>query len=103
MTKSFAEQINSARLMLSGLKENAEKLKSIGVTEDDIASLNAVYGETTALDEKQERLKSELKTCTSELSDKSKQLNTLVANMKKRVKLVIPQTEWKGFGIGDTK
>lgn len=103
MSKSMAEQVNSARLMLSGMKAKAEELKAIGITEDDITKLSDFYASYTALDEKQEKLKAELKTCTVDLAKKGKDMNDFVSAMKKRVKLVIPQTEWSAFGITSTK
>ena len=103
MAVSMAEQLNAALLMLSGMKTKAEELKSIGISEDDITKLNALLNETAALDEKQEKLKAELKTCSSDLTDKSKAMKDFVAAMRKRVKLVIPQTEWSAFGITSTK
>jgi len=103
MAKALSDQINAARLMLAGAKDKAEALKSIGITEDDITTLSTAYNETIVLDEKQEKLKAELKTCTADLSEKSKNLNNLVSAMRKRVKLVIPQTEWTAFGITSQK
>ena len=103
MPKSLAEQLNDARLLAAGMKQHAAELAPIGINADDIAALEAKFEKTSALNSKQEQLKAELKYCTAELTDECKAMTDFVSAMRKRVKLVLPQTEWKAFGIAATR
>lgn len=100
---TFSQKLNDARLMVAGIKSNIEALKGIGMSEEDATALETALGKTTDLNIQQEKLKADLKTCTASLEDSLKTLNALVSAAKKRVKIVIPQTSWKEFGIADKK
>ena len=103
MTKSFAQTLSDARLMVAGVSQNLDALKAIGISDSDLAALEAALAETSALDVEQEKLKADLKDCTAKLGDASKALTGQLAAVKKRVKLAIPQTRWKEFGIADSR
>ena len=51
------------------------------------------------LNSEQEKLKADLKTKTQELSKTITEIESKVSFIKKLIKIDIPQTQWKEFGI----
>ena len=103
MAKSFAERVSAARLTIAGIQAHAEELKGIGLDCERATKMEAILSEILEMDTNQERLKAELKTCTANIEEKTKQLDALMQDVKKRVKIVIPQTGWAEFGIADKR
>lgn len=103
MTKSFAQQLSDARLMIAGVGKNLDALGKIGLTAADVEEMESTLKVTSDLDSRQESLKAELRTCTAELNKSQRALAGLVSAAKKRVKLVMPQELWREFGIGDKR
>ena len=100
MKKSFAESINNAQVMYAGMLNNEVEVAKRGWSVDKTRQeLGGTREAAIALNDEQERLKAELKTKTSELEAKLAQLNTLMSEATKVVKLGFPQTQWKEFGI----
>lgn len=103
MTKSFAQQLSDARLMIAGVGKNLDALGKIGLSAADVEEMESTLKVTSDLDSRQESLKAELRTCTAELNKSQRALAGLVSAAKKRVKLVMPQELWREFGIGDKR
>ena len=55
------------------------------------------------LNSEQEKLKADLKTKTQELSKTIIEIESKVSFIKKLIKIDIPQTQWKEFGIEDKR
>ena len=102
-TTSFSQRITDARLMSAGIRAHSEELKSISLGEDMAAKIDAAAQDMQKLDTEQERLKSELKAMTEKLNARSSELISYLRDSKKRVKIAIPQTNWKEFGITDKR
>jgi hypothetical protein len=98
---SFAEQVNNAQVMSIGLKSNIAQLYHRGITDQFVGNLEADIAETVKLNSEQEKLKADLKTKTSELNTKLAEVSKKVAEAKKLVKLELPQSRWKEFGINN--
>ena len=62
---SYAEEINSAKVMISGLRSNAERLGKRGMNNEFIAKLEGAHKSALDLDNEQEDLKAKLKTKTA--------------------------------------
>lgn len=103
MARSFAQKLSDARLMSAGIKAHKAELASVSVGEEQAEAIEALSAALQEIDSRQEKLKAELKTCTAELSEKTKQLDTSMMDAKKRIKLVIAQSGWQEFGIADKK
>lgn len=103
MARSFAQKLSDARLMAAGIRAHIEDLKSVSLGEEQAATIEAAVSALGELDNKQEKLKADLKTCTAELEAKSKSLGDAVLDAKKRVKLTISQSGWQEFGITDKR
>jgi len=97
--KSYAEEVKKAQVMLSGLKENADKLGRRGIDAGFITKLESKVNASITLNNEQEKLKADLKTKTANLDGEMKEMKTLVAEARKIVKLDIPKEQWLEFGI----
>ena len=102
-SKSYADKVNASKLMLAGLKQNADRMAKRGLDATFIANYEAVHGNVRTLDNEQEKLKAEVKTKTEQLEKECQAMDALYAEAKKTVKLEMEQSRWKEFGIQDTK
>jgi hypothetical protein len=103
MQKNYAQAINDAKLMIAGLKSNTDKLNNRGLNAEFITKFEAAYNAAQQIDNEQENLKAKLKTKTAELDAKVTELNKMVMDSKKIVKIDIDKSGWKEFGIQDKK
>jgi hypothetical protein len=100
---AYADDINNAKLMLSGMKKNPDRMSKRGLDGDFMTVYQTNYGEAQELDNEQESLKAKLKETTDKLDKKMTELNKQTSEAKKIVKIEIEQTRWKEFGINDKK
>lgn len=104
MTKmSFAETVNSGKLMVTALQANAEAVAKRGIDAEFIATLNTTVGNVERLNAEQETLKASLKSKTAELDAELAILNKMYNEAKKVVKLAIDKARWLEFGITDQR
>ncbi len=103
MSKSFAERINDAQVMFTGMKANQEEAGERGWTEEKNSQLAVTRKEAVRLNDEQEKLKADLKTKTAQLNEKMAKLNAEMKEAKKVVKLGFPQSRWKEFGVTDKR
>ena len=94
--KSYAESINDAQVMTTGLHNNATEASQRGWQQTNNDRLISIREEAIALNGEQEKLKADLKTKTAELS-------TLMKEAKRVVKLTFPQSRWYEFGVTDKR
>lgn len=67
------------------------------------ARLEASAQKAQDLDNEQEALKSKLTAQTAALNANRDELTALLAEAKKLIKLDLPKTDWKQFGIADAR
>ena len=101
--RTYAETINSAKVMISGLKSNADRVSRRGIESAFVTKLESSYKNAQTLDDEQEDLKAKLKTKTASLEHELDTLNLLLSEARKVVKLEMEKETWKSFGIADTK
>lgn len=101
MAKSYSTQITDAKVMLDALKVNKGKITKID--DDFITEMESIKAEAEKLNGEQEKLKADLRTKTDALSAKLKALDEKYSFAKKRIKVDIPQTNWKEYGIDASK
>lgn len=101
--KNFAGLMNLVRVMKSGLENNRQQLAGVGITSEKIAALNELYEKAERENNEQENLKAQLKTKTEELNKTIKELKSLHSDLKKRVKLEVPNAGWKEYGIDNKR
>ncbi|MDO4229394.1 MAG: hypothetical protein Q4C98_06240 [Capnocytophaga sp.] len=99
----YDQLVSKVETMVAGLKNNAQEVQKRGADADFIAKLEKQREEVVALNNEQERLKSELKIKTEAVDVKLKEIEKQMSEAKKIVKLAIPQAGWKAFGIEDSK
>jgi seryl-tRNA synthetase len=92
-SKSFATQINDAQVMYAGLKSNIETLKKRGINDEFITSLDHILSNAIQQNNEQERLKAQLKIATATLDTSLSDLNNLMTEAVKVVKLDIPKEQ----------
>lgn len=103
MQVPFAQSLTDARLMSDAVREHIDELKAVGMAENTSDKIDTLVKVMGALDTAQEKLKSELKKTTAELNAKSAELNNLMTDCRRRVKLAIKKDGWKEFGILATR
>ena len=102
-TKSYPKEISDAQVMLSGVKANQSVLEKRGIDKTFTSDLDKVITACVALNNEQEELKARLKTKTEELNKQMAELKKKTAEARKIVKLDMPKTTWKEFGIADKR
>jgi hypothetical protein len=100
---SFAEQINSVRVMVSGLKSNSDRIAKRGFGNEKVDKLSLLQQTAMLLDNEQEALKSRLKEKTVQVEGTMKEMEALMSEAKKVVKLEMAKESWKEFGINASK
>ena len=99
MKKPFATTISDAQVMSSGMQNNAAEATNRGWSTAKTNELNNARATAITLNDEQERLKAELKMKTAALDTKLSEINALMSEASKVVKLGFPQAQWKEFGI----
>ncbi len=100
---SLAETLAGSGLMVAGLKVNIDKLKRRGLDEGFVASLESLNKTIGELNAEQEALKSRLKEKTAQIDEAVASLKDKLSEARKVIKLELPQTGWKEFGITDVR
>ncbi len=98
---SFAKTVSDARVMAAGIESRRDALSSIALGAEDAAELKSLAESADGENNNQERLKAELKTCTAALEATLEEILSKMQVAKKKIKAVIPQEDWKTFGIED--
>lgn len=98
-SKSYAETINDAKVMLAGLQTHSERLAKRGLDAAFVTEFNTLYGEAQSLDNEQEQLKATLKAKTDTLQQKLADLYARYAEARKLIKIEMEQPLWREFGV----
>ncbi|HEX2954318.1 MAG TPA: hypothetical protein VHR47_10095 [Bacillota bacterium] len=101
MSCSYAERINSVKVMLTALKTDPTKLAIRGVSQEFIATMDTRYQAVQTLDAVHEAQKSQLKTTTAELNEQMDELEAMYKTVKKLIKIDLPKESWTGYGFTD--
>ncbi len=102
-SKTFAEQMNSAKLMVAALRKNLEDLQKRGMSKEFIDLLETLLNSLSEKDIEQERQKADLRATTATIESLLVQLNAQMKEAIKVVKLDVPQPQWKEYGIADKR
>ena len=97
--KSYAEKINSAQVMVSGLSQHLDQLAQRGMSAEFINTLKSDTETAVAQNNEQERLKADLKTSTAALNATLDKVSAAMSEATKVVKLTLPKEQWIEFGI----
>lgn len=102
-TRSYADRISQAEVMISGLKNNQQQIEKRGISQTFVDKMAADMTDAIRINNEQETLKAQLKVKTTDLTAKLEELDKAYAEVKKIVKIDFPQAQWKEFGIGDKR
>lgn len=102
-TKSYAELLSSAQVMVTGLRSNATEINRRGMDDVFVNKIESDRTEAATLNDQQETLKAELKSKSAALDAKLAELEKGISEAKKVVKLAFPQDQWRQFGIEDKR
>jgi len=100
---SFAEHLAYAKVLLAGLKTNAEAVANYGIGADYISALEAIIALVETLNNEQESLKAQQIMKTTELNAKDEEFRKMAAKAKGVVKLNFDKSQWLEFGIKDKR
>lgn len=101
--QSLESRLAAVRLLLNGMKLNTERMATRGVTNEKVTRMTSLYEQAMEFDKEQEVLKAKLKEKTTRLDETIEELNKLAAELRKLVKIEIPQESWREFGIEDQR
>ena len=90
--KTYSTNLAESQVMIDGLKGRNDKLP-LGVKAEDITKLEELRKKMETLNSEQEKLKADLRTKTE----------SKVSFIKKLIKIDIPKTQWREFGIEDKR
>lgn len=102
-TLSYSKQIDQAQVMVSGLQLYAADVAKRGIDAAFTTKLEAAAAKAVELNNQQEKLKADLKTKTTELDALLLELEQMVAESKKVVKISVPQSNWTAFGMNSSR
>ena len=97
--KSYAASIDSAQVMLAGIRNHIQKLNRRGIDSSFLTGLEEKINTTVAENNEQEKRKANLKTQTAVVNKSVKEMNAMVAEAQKIIKMDYPKEQWKEFGI----
>ena len=102
-TKTYSKTITDTQVMVKGIKENQEVLSRRQIDETFASDLQTDIDTCIALNNEQETLKAKLKEKTEQLDAAMTAMNKKSAEARKIIKLDMPQSTWREFGIEDKR
>ena len=101
--KTYAQTISDSQVMVKGIKDNIKVLSLRRIDEKFVDNLQSDVDLCIKLNGEQESLKAKLKTKTEELDAALGSLVKKSTEARKIIKLDIPQSSWREFGIEDKR
>ena len=102
-TKSYSKTITDTQVMVNGIKDNKKVLSRRQIDDKFAASLQVDVDTCIALNNEQETLKAKLKAKTEELDKAMAEMNKKSSEARKIIKLDMPKSTWREFGIEDKR
>lgn len=99
---SYGDKISYAQVMVSAARQYLGQLARRGIDDSILGRCDELIRVATDTNNAQESLKGELRKTTAALDTVVSEMGAKLAEIKKMVKVEIPQPEWKKFGIADT-
>ena len=102
-TKTYSQTITDTQVMVKGIKDNQEVLSKRQIDTAFADGLQADVIACVRLNGEQESLKAKLKAKTEELDKAIAAMNKKSSEARKIIKLDMPQSTWREFGIEDKR
>jgi hypothetical protein len=101
--KTFAQRISNATVIVQGIRDNQEVLSKRQIDNAFADNLQTDIDTAVALNNEQETLKAKLKAKTEQINAVMESLTKKVGEARRIIKLDIPQSSWREFGINDKR
>ena len=101
--KKYSQTITDTQVMVKGIKNNQEVLSKRQIDDTFANELQANIDACVALNDEQESQKAKLKMKTKELDFAMTAMNKKSSEARKIIKLDMPQSSWREFGIADKR
>jgi hypothetical protein len=101
--KSFAQTISDAEVMVNGIRDNQDVLAKRQIDNAFADAMQADINACIELNNEQETLKAKLKEKTEQLYGVMEALAKRDSEARKIVKMDMPQSAWREFGITDKR
>jgi hypothetical protein len=102
-SQGMATAITNAGVMVKGITEHQEVLALRKIDENFAKTLQANIDKCVELNKEQEALKARLKKQTEELNTAFSEMKKQASEARKIIKIDIPQSLWREFGIEDKR
>lgn len=103
MSKTYTEKVVKAQSLAEGLKRNFDKVKGLGITNEQISMLIKVSEETSVMSDELDGLRETVKQKATSANAKLTELTDILRSLKQIVKTNFEQTVWHDFGIEDKR
>jgi seryl-tRNA synthetase len=101
--KTYAQVISDTEVMINGIRENEDVLAKRQIDRAFADVLQSTLDKAIALNNEQETLKAKLKEKTEQLDEVINALKKQSGEARKIIKLDMPQSSWREFGINDKR
>ena len=102
-TKTYSQAITDTQVMVKGIKDNQEVLSKRLIDDAFANDLQSYIDTCVVLNGEQETLKAKLKSKTEELDKALAAMSKKTREARKIIKLDMPQSTWREFGIEDKR
>jgi len=102
-TKTYSQTITDTQVMVKGIKDNQEVLSKRQIDDAFATNLQTDVDTCITLNGEQETLKAKLKSKTEELDKAMAAMKKKSSEARKIIKLDMPQSSWREFGIEDKR
>lgn len=103
MSIVYSEKVEKAQSLANGLKRNFDKVKSLGITDEQILNLMKLAEETAAMSKELDALREVVKQKASAANAKLTELTQQLQLAKQVIKTNFEQLSWVNFGIVDKR
>ncbi|MBQ7941107.1 MAG: hypothetical protein IJ328_01700 [Muribaculaceae bacterium] len=103
MSKVYTEKVAKAQSLAEGLKRNFDRVKGLGITDEQIQKLISTAEETAKMSEELDALREVVKVKASAANAKLTELTDCLRDAKQIVKTNFDQLSWIDFGIEDKR
>lgn len=103
MSKVYTDKVVKAQSLAEGLKRNFDRVKGLGITDEQINTLVRIAEETAKMSEELDALREVVKVKASAANAKLTELTDCLREAKLVVKTNFDQLSWIDFGIEDKR
>lgn len=103
MSKTYADQVTKAQMLVAGLKKNYESIKTRGISMEQIKALEAAANEAFAMNKEVETLREEVSIKAAKANKKLTEIKNCMFNAKQIIKRCFDQEKWIDYGVMDKR